>query len=95
VLTNASGQMLEFAYNGPYPGTRIRLDGPFIYQFPMPLFQAWEYLWPVSSESVKEQVSALMADKAPLALTEALFAQLDPRSPEKVEKIRLDHQLVL
>ena len=95
VLTNASGQMLEFACHGPFPETRIRLDGPFIYQFPMPLFQAWEYLWPVSSESVKEQVSALMADKAPLALTEALFAQLGPRSPEKVEKIRLDHQLVL
>lgn len=61
----------------------------------LPLFQAWQYLWPVSSESVKEQVSALMADKVPLALTEALFAQLGARSPEKVEKIRLDKRLAL
>jgi len=95
VLTNASGQMMEFARNGPYPGVQVRLDGPFVYQFPMPLFQAWEYLWPVSSESVKEQVSALTADKVPSALAEALFAQLGARSPEKVEKIRLDDQLVL
>jgi hypothetical protein len=95
VLTNASGQMLEFARNGPYPGVQIRLDGPFVYQFPMPLFQAWQYLWPVSSESVKEQVSALTADKVPLALTEALFAQLGAGSPEKVEKTRLDDRLVL
>ena len=94
VLTNASGQMLEFARNGPYPGVQIRLDGPFVYQFPMPLFQTGEYLWPVSSESVKEQVSALMAEKVPSALTEALFAQLGARSPEKVVKIGLDDQLV-
>jgi hypothetical protein len=90
VLTNASRQLLEFAHNGPYPGVQVRLDGPFVYQFPMPLFQAWECLWPVSSESVKEQVAALMADKGPSALTEALFAQLGVRSPEKVAKIGLD-----
>jgi hypothetical protein len=95
VLTNASGQMMEFARNGPYPGVQVRLDGPFVYQFPMPLFQAWEYLWPVSSESVKERISALMADKVPLAHTEALFAQLGARSPEKVAKIGLEDRLVL
>jgi hypothetical protein len=95
VLTNASGQLLEFAHNGPYPGVQVRLDGPFVYQFPMPLFQAWECLWPVSSESVKEQVAALVADKGPSALTEALFAQLGVRSPEKVAKIGLDDRLVL
>jgi hypothetical protein len=36
-----------------------------------------------------------MADKVPSALTEALFAHLGARSPEKVEKIRLDDRLVL
>jgi hypothetical protein len=95
VLTNTSGQMMEFARNGPYPGVQVRLDGPFVYQCPMPLFQAWEYLWPVSSESVKEQVSALMADKVPLALSETLFAPLGARSSEKVVKIELVERLVL
>jgi len=95
VLTNTSGQMVEFARHGPYPGVQIRLDGPFVYQFPMPLFQTWECLWPVSSESVKEQISALMADKDSSALTEALFAQLGARSLEKVAKTGLDNRLVL
>jgi hypothetical protein len=95
VLTNARGQMMEFASNGPYPGAQVRLDGPFVYQFPMPLFQTWESLWPVSSESVKEHISALMANKVPSAPTEALCAQLDARLSEKVVKIELVERLVL
>jgi hypothetical protein len=89
VLTNASGQMLEFAADGPYHGTQIRLDGPFVYQFPMPLFQTSEHLWPVSSESVKEHISATMAKRHSQALVEALFAQSGVRLPEKVPKIEL------
>jgi len=53
VLTNISGQMLEFAADGSYADVQIRPDSPFVYQFPMPLFQTWEQLWPVSSVSVK------------------------------------------
>jgi hypothetical protein len=30
------GRALEFAADGPYAGTRIRLDGVFAYQFHMP-----------------------------------------------------------
>ena len=33
-----------------YGGVRIRLDGPFVYHFPMSLFQTWEQLWAVSFE---------------------------------------------
>jgi hypothetical protein len=31
LLTNVSGQMVEFATDGPYAGTPIRLDGLFAY----------------------------------------------------------------
>lgn len=86
VLTNTSGQMLQFATDGPYAGVQIRLDGPFVYQFPMPLFQAWEQLWPVSSESVKEQVSAMMVDKNSQSLVDMLFVRSGVQLPEKVPK---------
>lgn len=95
VLTNASGQMLEFAADGPYSSVQIRLDGPFIYQCPMPLFQTWELLWPVSSESVKEHISAIMAEGYSQALAEALFAQSGARLPEKVPKIEVVERLAL
>jgi hypothetical protein len=36
VLTNTSGQALEFAADGPYTGVQIRLEGAFAYQFDMP-----------------------------------------------------------
>jgi len=93
VLTNVSGQMVEFAADGPYAGTQIRLDGLFAYQFPMPLFQNWEQLWPVSSESVKEQVSALTADKDSRALIDALFARSEVGLLEEVAKIRVPERL--
>lgn len=89
VLTNVSGQMVEFAADGPYAGTQIRLDGPFAYQFPMPLFQNWEQQWPVSSESVKEQVSALTAEKDSQALIDALFARTEAGLPKKVDEIQV------
>jgi hypothetical protein len=95
VLTNASGQMLEFAAGGPYAGVQIRLDGPFAYQFPMALFQSWEQLWPVSSESVKEQVTAMVADRNSQSLVDMLFAQSGVQLPEKVPKIEVLERLVL
>jgi hypothetical protein len=89
VLTNVSGQMVEFATDGPYAGTQIRLDGPFAYQFPMPLFQNWSQQWPVSSESVKEQVSALTAEKDSQALIDALFTRSEAGLPKKVAQIQV------
>jgi hypothetical protein len=96
VLTNVSGQLLEFATDGPYAGAQIRLDGPFAYQFPMSLFQTWEQLWPVSSESVKVQVSAMMSDKNSQSLIDALFAPSGGQlPPEKVPKTEALERLVL
>jgi hypothetical protein len=89
VLTNVSGQMIEFAADGPYTGTQIRLDGPFVYQFPMPLFQKWEQLWSVSSESVKEQVSTLTVDQDSQALIDALFTPSEVELPNKVAEIQV------
>jgi hypothetical protein len=94
VLTNATGQMVEFAADGPYAGVQIRLDGPFAYQFPMPLFQTWEQLWPVSSESVKEQLSAIIAIKTSQSLADGLFAPANAKRPEKVPKFELLERLV-
>ena len=93
VHTNASGQMVEFATDGPYAGAQIRLDGPFAYQFPMPLFQTWEQLWPVSSESVKEQLSAILADKASPSLADLLFAPASANLLEKVPEYGLVERL--
>jgi hypothetical protein len=93
VLTNAGGQMLEFAADGPYAGAQIRLDGPFAYQFPMPLFQAWEHLWPVSSESVKEQLSAILADKTSPSLADLLFASNGVNLWQKVPECGLVERL--
>jgi len=95
ILTNASGQMLEFAPHGPYADVQIRLDGPFAYQFPLPLFQAWEQLWPVSSVSVKEQLSAIIAAKTSQALADVRLAQTNANLPEKVPKFELLERLVL
>jgi len=93
VLTNASGQMLEFAADGPYAGIQIRLDRSFVYQFPMPLFQTWEQLWPVSSESVKEQLSAILADEASPSLDDVLFTPTSVHLPEKVPEFGLVERL--
>jgi hypothetical protein len=95
VLTNASGQLLEFSANGPYAGVYIQLDSPFVYQCPMPLFRAEQQQWPVSPESVKEQLSALMADRDMVSLAGPLTAQPDAGLPEKVPKNQVLERLVL
>ena len=61
VMTNSTGQCLQFDPHGPFAGATLQLDGPFAYQFPMPLFQSWQQLWPISSISVKEQVTTFVA----------------------------------
>jgi hypothetical protein len=61
VMTNSAGQCLQFDPDGPFAGATLQLDGPFAYQFPMPLFQSWQQLWPISSISVKEQVATFVA----------------------------------
>jgi 2'-5' RNA ligase len=86
VLTNASGQMVEFSACGPYPGLCIRLDHPFVYQLPMPLFKAGQQQWPVSSESVKEQLAAMLAKQTLQSHIDLWAAQPADQLPEKVPK---------
>ncbi|MCL4304196.1 MAG: hypothetical protein KJ077_51410 [Anaerolineae bacterium] len=93
VLTHTRGQLLEFANDGPYPGVQIRLDGPFAYQFPMPLFQTWTHLWPVSSESVKEQLVTITVTKSLPSLAEVLFSQITVPRLEKVSNFELTERL--
>jgi hypothetical protein len=95
VLTNVSGQMLEFAADGPFAGVQIQLDRLFAYQVPMPLFQTWPQQWPVSSESVKEQLSAILARKSSPPQTNLSVAWLNAGLPEKVPKIEVLKRLVL
>lgn len=89
VLTHTQGQLLEFASDGPYVGIQIRLDGPFAYQFPMPLFQTWTQLWPISSASVKEQLGAITANKTLSSLAQALFSQVTNQRLEKIPNFEL------
>jgi len=93
VLTNARGQLLEFASDGPYAGIQIGLDGPFAYQFPMPLFQTWTQLWPVSSESVKEQLVAITATETVPSPVDVLFSQAAAHRPEKLSDFELIERL--
>jgi hypothetical protein len=89
LLTNDTGQMLEFSTDGPYAGLCIRLDLPFAYQLPMPLFKAGQQRWPVSSDSVKEQLSVLLAESDPMLFAGLWVAQPSSRLPEKVPKNRV------
>jgi hypothetical protein len=63
LLTNASGQLLEFDADGPYAGVQICFDRPFAYQFPMPLFQTWQQRWSVSFEPVKVRLTTIATDE--------------------------------
>ena len=79
--------------DGPYAGIQIRLDGPFAYQFPMPLFQTWTQLWPVSSESVKERLVTITATETLPSLAETLFCQVIAHRLEKVSDFELVERL--
>jgi hypothetical protein len=79
----------------PYAGVQIPLDRPFAYQFPMPLFQTWQQLWPVSSESVKEQLATMVANQN-LYLPAGIPIRLPWAGlPEKIPKSRVPERLVL
>jgi hypothetical protein len=73
----------------------MRLDGPFAYQFSMPLFQTREQLWPVSSKSVKEQLSAILAAETSPSPAKVLSAQTGANLPEKVPEFGLIERLPL
>jgi hypothetical protein len=55
----------------------------------MPLFQIWEQLWAVSSESVKEQLAAITADETSPSLADVLFAQTSANLLGKVPEFGL------
>ena len=93
ILSNSSGQLLEFDDTGPFPGVQIRLDGPFAYQFPIPLFQSWEHLWPISSESVKEQIATYAVASDSQTLASQFLARLGAGLPEKVPKNQVSERL--
>jgi len=95
VLTNTQGQMLVFDADGPYAGVQIPLDRPFAYQCPMPLFQTWQQLWPVSSESVKEQLATVVANQNLHSPTGIPMFLPWIGMPEKIPKSRVPERLVL
>lgn len=74
VLTNPDGQLLQFDQDGPLAGVTINLDGPFAYQCPMPLFQTGQQLWPISSVSVKERLTTIVANENLHSNTNVLVA---------------------
>jgi hypothetical protein len=84
VLTNPDGQFLQFDPDGPFANVSICLDGPFAYQFPMPLFQSWQQLWPISSVSVKEQLATLVTNENSHALLGVPIISRDCGQPENL-----------
>ena len=87
VLTNPDGQLLQFDPDGPFAGVKICLDGHFAYQFPMPLFQIWQQLWPISSVSVKERLAIIVANENLHALSDKLVVSQGYQQPENLVKI--------
>ena len=69
VCTNLTGQCLQFDGDGPFAGVKIYLDGDFAYQMPLPLFQTWQQLWPISAASVKERLATIPLNQNSPALT--------------------------
>jgi len=86
VLTSPKGQWLQFDADGPFAGVELSLDGPLHYQLPLPLFQTWSQLWPISSSSVKEQLATLIARQDLLPTTDAPIISPYPGQPEKIPK---------
>jgi hypothetical protein len=86
VLTSPKGQWLQFDAAGPFAGIELNLDGPFHYQLPLPLFQTWQQLWPISSSSVKEQLATLGARQNLHLAPAELVGPPMPGQPEKIPK---------
>lgn len=86
ILTSPKGQWLQFDTAGPFAGLELSLDGPFHFQLPLPLYQVWSQLWPISSSSVKERLAALLTKQTlPPLLAEGIILPL-PGQPEKIPK---------
>lgn len=86
VLTSPKGQWLQFDADGPFAGVELSLDGPFHYQLPLPLYQTWQQLWPISSSSVKEQLAIIVAKPDLHPVPEIPVILPYPRQPEKIPK---------
>ena len=86
ILTSPKGQWLQFDTDGPFAGVELSLDGPFHYQLPLPLYQTWSQLWPISSSSVKEQLANLVLRQDLPPTTDAPIISPYPGQPEKIPK---------
>jgi hypothetical protein len=86
VLTSPKGQWLQFDADGPFAGAELNLDGPFHYQLPLPLYQTWQQLWPISSSSVKEQLAIIVAKPDLHPVPEIPVMLPYPGQPEKIPK---------
>jgi len=86
VLTSPKGQWLQFDADGPFAGVQLSLDGPFHFQLPLPLYQSWQQLWPISSSSVKEQLATLVAKQDLYSVPETPVILPYPGQPEKIPK---------
>jgi hypothetical protein len=86
VLTSPAGQWLQFDADGPFAGVEISLDGPFHYQLPLPLYQTWHQLWPISSSSVKEQLATIVAKRFRHPAPDGPVIQPYSGQPEKIPK---------
>jgi hypothetical protein len=42
VVTAPHSRVLAFSLQGPYPGVRLELEGAYVFQLPLPLFQCAE-----------------------------------------------------
>ena len=89
VCTNPTGQCLQFDGDGPFAGVKIYLDGDFAYQMPLPLFQTWQQLWPISSASVKERLATITVNQNSPDLTCIPVGDCESGQPEKIVKVSL------
>lgn len=86
ILTSPKGQWLQFDADGPFAGLELSLDGPFHFQLPLPLYQPWSQLWPISSSSVKELLATLVAKQDFHLLPDGTIIPPPPGQPEKIPK---------
>ena len=86
VCTNPTGQCLQFDGDGPFAGVIIYLDGDFAYQMPLPLFQTWQQVWPISAASVKERLSIITTNQNSPQLTRIPVGDCEFDQPKKIAK---------
>jgi len=86
VLTSREGQLLTFDAAGPLANVQLWLDRPFAYQLPLALFQVHEQPWPISSASVKGQLTSLTANRDDPWFANIPIASPNGKLPEKIPK---------